>query len=88
VAGEGMSALANALAKRIPAFGVLWRNREMLAPIAELLEQLLRAGLTVAEVRRRLADGIQRGDVVSDLALARVLKAHRAADAAAKERGR
>lgn len=37
--------------------------------VAKLAAELVAAGHPVAEIRRRLADGIQRGDVVSDEAL-------------------
>lgn len=37
--------------------------------VAGLALDLARAGHVPAEIRRRLADGIQRGDVVSDEAL-------------------
>jgi len=50
----------------------------ILIEVMKAVVKAARAGGTVAEIRRRLADGIQRGDMISDDALA---VAARSADA-------
>lgn len=45
---------------------------DLIAEIGAVVFELAEAGLTTAEIRKRVADGIQRGDVVSDAALDKV----------------
>jgi|GEM_PF-2218208 len=55
----------------------LWRNRDWLRPLADQAEELAKAGFMASDIRERLADGVQRRDVVSDDALEKVVKARR-----------
>lgn len=61
----------------IKTLGILWRNREILTRIATVVESAIRTGADASEVRRRLADGVQREDVVSSDALERVIAVNR-----------
>lgn len=66
----------------------LWRNREWLGPLADEAEQLAKAGFMAGDIRERIADGVQRSDVVSDDALEKVVKARRRAATGYVERKR
>lgn len=54
----------------------LWRNRHVLPRILDMIEQAVALGMVPAEIRKRLADGVQRHDIVSDDALDKVIRAH------------
>lgn len=50
----------------------LLKHRDLLGSVLEMVIEAVEQGGPAAEIRRRLADGVQRDDVVSDDALARV----------------
>jgi len=58
---------------------------ELARQVVEVILELAQAGKTVAEIRRRLADGIQAGDIVSDEALEDARKASAAVDSYLEE---
>jgi hypothetical protein len=58
----------------------LWKNRGLLMEVLEGVRKAVAAGGTIAEIRRRLADGIQRGDIVSDDALSKFKAANEKAE--------
>lgn len=50
----------------------LFKHRDIVGSLLEAIIDAVERGGPYAEIRARLADGVQRGDVVSDDALARV----------------
>lgn len=68
--------------------GLLWRNRELLGPIAKHIETLAEQGFSASEIRAKLADGIQREDFVSTDALEVVRAARRRAATGYKRRAK
>lgn len=57
----------------------LWKNRALLMEVLEGIRQAVKGAKTVAEIRKRLADGIQKGDIVSDDALEKFKSANKRA---------
>lgn len=57
----------------------LWKNRALLMEILQGIRRVMEGAGTVAEIRKRLADGIQEGDIVSDDALEKFKSANQRA---------
>ncbi len=45
----------------------LWRNREMLVPVLRLLQQAVRSARTLADIKKALAEGIEKGQLDAPL---------------------
>lgn len=56
----------------------LWRNRKLLEPFLDLLQQVVKSAQTLAEIRKALAEGIEAGQL--DDALQRFVDANERAD--------
>lgn len=57
----------------------LWKNRALLMEVLQGVRRAFEGGGTLLEIRNRIADGVQKGDIISDDALRKFKSANKRA---------